>query len=245
MDKTVVVYKITCLVNGKCYIGITQRNLAKRWQAHINSAEKRNFQTALAKALRKHGKESFTIQALCVVNARSTACLIEQRMIFVLNTIVPFGYNMTKGGDGGATRTGVKTSLSVREKMSKSMKGIPKTPEHIEKMRAHRKGKPLKPEHAAQVRLGGFKNKGKKRTAEQAKNGRLRRRIEAIQGVRVGASGHPGVTPSPNGKWHARIKCDGKRFRLGTFDRIEDAIAAYKKAAAKHIAFLRGEHPHQ
>lgn len=47
------------------------------------------------------------------------------------------------------------------------------------------------------------------------------------------ASGYKGVS-AKRGKWTARIRSDGKIFRLGVFDTPELAHEAYCKAAMKH-----------
>lgn len=64
--------------------------------------------------------------------------------------------------------------------------------------------------------------------AENAKNTRL---------ARNNTSGAKGVSLDVNGKWRARIWKDRKEIRIGTFDTIEEARAAYDKAAAE----LHGE----
>lgn len=44
------------------------------------------------------------------------------------------------------------------------------------------------------------------------------------------------------GKYHAQITVNYKRFHLGVFDTVEEAHAAYLKAAVKHFGeFARGE----
>lgn len=46
----------------------------------------------------------------------------------------------------------------------------------------------------------------------------------------------------PYGKWRVRVKDNGRERHIGYFDRIEDAAAAYREAAAKyHGEFARVE----
>lgn len=44
-----------------------------------------------------------------------------------------------------------------------------------------------------------------------------------------------GVRRTPNGRWVAQIKVDGRQFHLGRFDREEDAAIAYNGAAERHF----------
>lgn len=64
--------------------------------------------------------------------------------------------------------------------------------------------------------------------AENARNTKL---------AKNNSSGFKGVSLDVNGKWRARIWKDRKEIRIGTFSNIEDAVAAYDKAALE----LHGE----
>jgi len=64
--------------------------------------------------------------------------------------------------------------------------------------------------------------------AENARNTKL---------AKNNSSGFKGVSLDVNGKWRARIWKDRKEIRIGTFINIEDAVAAYDKAALE----LHGE----
>ena len=46
-------------------------------------------------------------------------------------------------------------------------------------------------------------------------------------------TGIKGVTATPSGRWVARIRKDGIKYRLGTFDSPEEAHAAYMRAARR------------
>lgn len=39
-------------------------------------------------------------------------------------------------------------------------------------------------------------------------------------------SGCPGVYQTPSGRWKAEVRCQGRRYRLGTFDDFEEAARA-------------------
>lgn len=94
------IYKITNAVDGKVYVGKTNRTISKRFKLHIS---KHNTGTTyLYRAMRLHGLANFSIseiEEVCEVDASTR----EQFWIVKLGTKVPLGYNMTNGGDGGDT----------------------------------------------------------------------------------------------------------------------------------------------
>lgn len=73
--------------------------------------------------------------------------------------------------------------------------------------------------------------RGNLRQCSQAENSRNTRL------AKNNSSGFKGVSLDVNGKWRARIWKDRKEIRIGTFSKIEDAVAAYDKAALE----LHGE----
>jgi len=58
-----IIYAITNTVNGKRYIGMTSKPLAKRWAAHKTDA-RCDASTTIAKAIRKHGEVNFRIEVV-------------------------------------------------------------------------------------------------------------------------------------------------------------------------------------
>ena len=59
------IYKITCLINDKIYIGQTVQNPPiKRWLDHYDEMNRTNNQLLLYRALRRWGIENFTFQIL-------------------------------------------------------------------------------------------------------------------------------------------------------------------------------------
>ena len=92
-----IVYKITCRVNGKAYIGKTKRSMHDRWRAHCS---KGSGCWGLKGAIKKHGKQAFDIQVLVRGISDSKAIELEKRMIHEHGTKAPAGYNLTEGGQG-------------------------------------------------------------------------------------------------------------------------------------------------
>ena len=56
------IYKITCLVNNKVYIGLTTTSIEERWKGHI-SVSKRSRKYLYA-SMRKYGIENFKIEQI-------------------------------------------------------------------------------------------------------------------------------------------------------------------------------------
>ena len=92
-----VVYKITNLINGKCYIGQTTGNVKYRWRQHKNSSKYKN-KSILGLAIAKYGKDNFTFEVLenCSIDQLDDK---ERYYIKFYNSLTPNGYNMETGGN--------------------------------------------------------------------------------------------------------------------------------------------------
>lgn len=99
------IYKITNKINGKIYIGQTVRTLKKRFNAHYwgtSDNDPYHKQMAIKKAMRKYGKENFSIELIEEVERGK----LDEREVFWISYYDSYnkGYNCTKGGQNGATR---------------------------------------------------------------------------------------------------------------------------------------------
>ena len=108
------IYMITNAINGKQYVGITN-NLSKRWSKHKIADGKI---PALHSAIKKYGKNNFIFSHIADAFDFECAKSIEIMLIAEHNTIAPFGYNLTSGGDGT-----FNPSEELRKKLSDSHKG--------------------------------------------------------------------------------------------------------------------------
>ena len=93
------IYKITCKVNGKIYIGQSV-NIETRFKSHINNFKNKNlkdYNTKFYRALRKYGIENFTFEIIEEVLDNN---LLNEREIFWIAYFDSFknGYNSTLGG---------------------------------------------------------------------------------------------------------------------------------------------------
>lgn len=164
--KTGIIYLIRNLVNGKVYVGQTDRTLRKRWTNHCSDA-KNVPSTFLHRAINKYKRESFSIELLETVDIG----LLDEAEIKWIAHYESFtdrtkGYNLTAGGGGirgmkhtdeakakiSAAHSGDKhyffgkTHLEETKKLiSEASKGIPKSDEAKANMSAAQKGKPKPP----------------------------------------------------------------------------------------------------
>lgn len=92
MEKAI--YKITNKINNKSYIG-QSKNPYERWQAHINGHSKQDG-SLIHTAIQKYGTANFTFEILGWFEDYNDK---EKYYIQLFRTIVPYGYNIQKGGE--------------------------------------------------------------------------------------------------------------------------------------------------
>lgn len=113
-----IIYKITNTITNKIYIGQTKRNPPElRFKQHF--IERKDFASALYNSYVKHNKDIsiFTYEILCCCQNQKDLNYMETFFIKSLNTISPYGYNMTYGGESPIM------SKETCEKLSKILKG--------------------------------------------------------------------------------------------------------------------------
>ena len=96
------IYLVTNNINGKQYVGQTNRTIEKRWKQHTLEYQKYNYY--FYTAMRKYGIENFKIEEL-----ERVACACKEELIDKLNELEKAyvskydtyknGYNSTIGGD--------------------------------------------------------------------------------------------------------------------------------------------------
>ena len=119
MVKIYRIYKCVNLINGKVYIGYTNKPLEKRIIEHKAFAKK-GSNYLFHKAIRKYGVDSFEWQIIFESLDRSFL-LTEMEEFFIreYNSYFEtgFGYNMTFGGQSGMTnrKHSEETKLKMKE----------------------------------------------------------------------------------------------------------------------------------
>jgi group I intron endonuclease len=124
----VIVYLILNRINGKVYVGKTERRqapdkaLAWRWRTHCRVAE-RGSSAMLHRAIRKYGAASFSAEVICETADRFTLIELEKKFIAQFRSFPPalgFGYNLTAGGEG---LIGFKPTAEQRQRLVMSHLG--------------------------------------------------------------------------------------------------------------------------
>jgi group I intron endonuclease len=110
------VYIITNKLNNKQYIGVTNNSLEERWKSHLYD------NNVISQAIKKYGKENFSIEAIHQCNTMDEAYVLEPKFIVEHNTKYPNGYNISSGGKGSQIGKRKPTPEHVKQKISESIK---------------------------------------------------------------------------------------------------------------------------
>lgn len=138
-------YKVTNLINGNFYIGITSKHELVRWRNHVSCALRGKYQGRFHRAIRKYGEEAFRVSVLKRYDTYNEATTDEKRLIKILKP----AYNSTKGGDGGCgyvwssasrkiiseQKMGHSYNVGIKrsEKTKRALSIIGKKPENLER----------------------------------------------------------------------------------------------------------------
>lgn len=113
------IYKITCLVDNKIYIGQTVKKIKTRWTQHLCQVKyvggsNRKICRYLHTAIKKYGPENFKIEPLYVAN--SIEDLNEKEIFYIktLNSLAPNGYNLQTGGQSRGVSDETRKLLSEK-----------------------------------------------------------------------------------------------------------------------------------
>jgi group I intron endonuclease len=138
------IYKITNLINNKCYVGLTTRSVEQRWKEHCSA------DSLIGKAIRKYGIECFAIEILAEAETVEELEALEIQYIGEFRSFGE-GYNLTVGGGNPILSNETKKKISennarywsgktfskeMKEKLSESHKGKTQTIETIKKRTA-------------------------------------------------------------------------------------------------------------
>lgn len=108
-----VIYLLQNLTNGKVYVGKTEKSARERFEEHVKEAQ-RGSDRRLCQALRKHGRETFSVTVIEHVSDEMSSDRERHWVAHYQSKNYQFGYNMTDGGEGAP---GILVTEETRIKM--------------------------------------------------------------------------------------------------------------------------------
>jgi len=146
-----IVYAIINNKTGKRYIGVTERDLSRRWIEHLSCARRGGIPGRLFKAIRKHGAAAFSVVEIARFETRQEALDEERRIVFQERP----DYNSAPGGGGaGALTEDGRRRISEASKLRKPMLGARLSAETRNKIRVAQNDPKIKAAWAEMQRLG-------------------------------------------------------------------------------------------
>lgn len=148
--KSNVVYRITCAVNGKSYVGRTTDEL-RRKRDHFGSLRSGKHRNAhLQSAFKKYGETSFTWH---VIGRFATVDEAQREEQWFIDRCWPLDllFNLTQSSFGGGV-PGRVVSAATRERNSRAMTLRMANPALRQRISECRTGKPLSEEHKQKLR---------------------------------------------------------------------------------------------
>ena len=157
------IYRITCTVTGKIYIG-SAVNLQARWRQHRNSLRHNTHHSiTLQRAWNKYGEQAFTFEVLELVLPMS----LTAREQYWFKKLKPFGKRGYNIASVAGSNLGRKASLATREKLRISHLGKKQGEETKRKLSDANKDKQFSAATREKIRLAKL---GKKRSPEVVAN---------------------------------------------------------------------------
>jgi len=117
------IYYIKNIINNKYYIGQTN-NTYNREKTHLSSFKNgKAVNDYLRKSIIKYGYENFKYKLFFELPSNKTILnFFEMFFIWILNTRVPNGYNINKGGDNKITQADIKRTIKKKIQKRKNNK---------------------------------------------------------------------------------------------------------------------------
>lgn len=150
------IYKITNKINNKIYIGQTYKPINVRFKEHLKESNKIKSKHLICRAIKKYGKNNFTIELIDTAITKEELNAKEIYWIKQFNAKnKSVGYNLTDGGEGvygykhskeskeknRKWHLGKKLSETVKKKISMTLKKVMNTSNMKEKMSKITSGK--------------------------------------------------------------------------------------------------------
>lgn len=164
------IYRILNKITKKCYIGETKyKDVIWRWKQHKQTIEINKGCPALRDAVKKYGIDNFEFSVLII-------CFDDERFKYEIeyikkyNSVVPNGYNITNGGEGGGFQ-GKKHTEEVKNEIKNKLKQkYIDNPELKKQMSERNKIVMSNPEIREKIKNGILNSEKWKKVVENMKN---------------------------------------------------------------------------
>ena len=103
------IYTITNKTDNKIYVGQTIGDLERRWKGHLKKGSNCRY---LKSAINRYGVDNFVFKLVCITFDNQLDDM-EIQYIEKYNCLVPNGYNLRLGGNGGKHNTETKQKISA------------------------------------------------------------------------------------------------------------------------------------
>ena len=151
------IYKNTCLINGKIYIGQTCQDPERRWG---KNGQKYKGCPYFYEAIQKYGWDNFEHNILFENLTKEQACIKEQELINCFNSMNrEFGYNFTSGGEIFTLNEDARKKISISMIGNKNGLGHPCSEEKKTKISKSQKGRKLTKQHKEKLSIAATKRK--------------------------------------------------------------------------------------
>jgi len=152
------IYKATCKLNNKCYIGETIRSLKRRKTEHLSAARNKKHKdrnSYFYNAIRKYGEENFNWEIIKICRNIDKDSLYNELFELEISYIKEFdsfenGYNSNLGGIGSKGRI---VSAETRKKLRDLQLGTKRSDESKERIRQAKLNISLSEGHKEKIKI--------------------------------------------------------------------------------------------
>jgi group I intron endonuclease len=176
MERLSGIYRIVNKTNGKYYVG-SSNNISKRFRDHKRELTfNRHHCIGLQRAWNKYGYDKFDFVIVENILSNNDLLTTEQKHLDNAMTNKENCYNSSMVAGGGDGFTGKKHSITTKQRMSESHKGMIFSNEHIMNISLAGKGKHGQKRREETKRkislslIGNTRNVGRKHTEEWKQN---------------------------------------------------------------------------
>lgn len=215
------IYLITNKKNNKKYVGQTTVTIENRWRGHVDASKKSPY--PICKAIRKYGKNSFTIKKINEASTLEELNLLEPFYIDAYNSLVPNGYNLRLGGNNSLHHSDTKKKMSELKKGQPAWnKGIEHPEETKKKISDAKKGKPS-PRKGIKL---SDETKEKISKANKGKPG-------PTKGKKASVETREKISKARLGKGHPHTKEFREQMKGNTFGRVNKGVPKTEETKKK------------